>query len=179
MPKEITIEEAGAYFWNMNKEIRKGAAQALFLAGQRGVQKIISQIIPSREPVPVDRGVYRAGWRVRPVINSHMPSVWIENVEAHAIFIEEGVRAENVKIGRQLIEALSEWAMRKGIADDEDEAVGIAFGIANKMKERGIFNRFAEGNGLHILGELMDMHISQILELELVRMTKKVIKNAR
>ena len=45
--------------------------------------------------------------------------------------------------------------MRKGIADEEEEAMQVAFAIAKTMKKRGIFNRYGAGmGGLHINGEM-------------------------
>ena len=173
MTDEVAIEDMGKWLRRMSARIDLAARRGVHNAGLKGVQKIVSQIIPSRSPAPVDRGVYRAGWKVRVVSNG---DVYVENAETHAAFIEYGVRPENVKVGRAMIEALTEWAMRKGIADDEDEAKGIAFGIANRMKERGIFNRYQGGTGLHILGELIDTHMPEMMREEIAREVNKEIK---
>src|SRR5690606_17821325 len=95
----IPLEEAGDYFARLPPRIAKAAHQGLVLAALRGVQVIVTQIIPARTPAPVDRGIYRAGWRV----DIRGQQVFIENIEVHAAFIEYGVRPENVKIGAAMI----------------------------------------------------------------------------
>jgi len=110
------------------------------------VNEIITFIIPSRTPQPVDRGLFRAGWKT-------MPDEWgctVENMEPHAVFIEEGVH--NIKVGRAMIDALAEWAIRKGLATKED-ARSRAWAIAKSMEKRGhIFGV----NGMGILRELVE-----------------------
>lgn len=180
MTTEINIDAAAEYFGEaLPERITEELNKALVKSAMRGVQMIVSRIIPSRSPQPVDRGVYRAGWHWRKMATNTSSSIsaFIENNEKHAQFIEYGVRAENVKVGRQMIDALTEWVIRKGIAEDADEARGIAFAIANNMKTRGIFNKFAEGNGLHILGELVEGPIQKIMKEEMARAAKKAIKN--
>lgn len=150
----VDLEDAPAWFDRLSPRIQKAALEGLQLAGIRGVGYIATTIIPSRNPKPVDRGFYRAGWgaaSVKRVGNA----VYISNSEPHAVFIEDGVRAENVKIGRKMIAALAEWARRKGIAKNEKQAVSIAWGIAKNMQKRGIFNRSGK-QGLGILRELIE-----------------------
>lgn len=80
--------------------------------------------------------------------------VVVENLTLQAAFIEHGVRAGNVKIGRKLIEALTAWVKRKGIGGriikgkdgrarhvkaSTKEAEGIAWAIAKSFQKKGIF----------------------------------------
>ena len=171
----IRLKDAPGYYDRMGKGVLEAARKGLRLAASRGLQKLVTGIIPSRSPQPVDRGVYRAGWRVEQVDED---TVAILNPEAHAVFIEYGVRAENVKVGPALIAALKEWSLRKGFASDEKEAIGMAWAIANNMKKRGIFNR-RSGNGLRILEELVDKHIHKFLKEEIAREIKRVIGGVR
>lgn len=176
MVTTINIKDAPGYFDKLADTMVKAARKGLLLAAERGVQKIVTEIIPSRSPTPVDRGVYRAGWKSE-VIDSN--TVAILNPEPHAAFIELGVRAENVKIGAAMIQALAEWATRKGIAADDDEAVGVAWAIAKSMQKKGVFNHYKEGNGLRVLQELEDMHLEDILRAEVSREMKKAVKAHR
>jgi hypothetical protein len=172
----VPLKDASAYFGRLNAAMFKRAAQrGLVLAGQRGVQVVVTQIIPSRTPAPVDRGVYRAGWKSESIDEN---TVLISNPEPHAVLIEKGVRAENVKIGAVMIRALSEWALRKGIARDEKESVGIAWAIAKTMQKRGIFNR-RSGNGLRILEELERDHLPKIAREEIAREMQSAANGAR
>jgi hypothetical protein len=147
------IEKAGEKWL---QAARKGCLSA----AMRGVQTIITEIIPSRTPQPVDRGTYRAGWRAY-----HAPyGALIENIEPHAPIIEGGARAGNIKIGKAMIAALAEWAARKGLAAKGKDAERVAWAIAKAMKRRGIFN---QGRGLEILGELVERYLPQIMQEEI------------
>lgn len=143
----------------------KAANLGLLSAAMLGVQRIVTRIIPSRSPQPVDRGIYRAGWKAYGEVDGAV----IENLEPSAILIEEGVRAENVKIGGMMIFALALWVVRKGIASGED-APKVAWAIAKAMKRRGIFGG---GQGLGILRELVANDLPQIMRTEIEREMKR------
>ncbi len=148
-------------------KLRAAGIRGLRSAGFRGVQDIVGRIIPSRSPQPVDRAIYRAAWRVVDIDGG----VAIENLSPHAVFIEEGVRAGNVKAGRAMIDALAAWAQRKGLATSGD-AVKIAWAIAMSMKRRGIFGP----RGLGILRELVNDRIDGFIREEVVREVEKELK---
>lgn len=154
--RTITLKEAGVEFEEMGKRIKAAAKKGLLSAALRGVAVIVTEIIPSRVPQPVDRGLYRAGWKVSPLKNGAV----IYNPEPHAPLIEHGVRAANVKIGRAMIAALAEWARRKGFENPES----AAWGIAKKMKERGIFGQ----TGLGVLA-LLNARLPGIIREEVTR----------
>lgn len=158
----IKLSEVVGHFDQLRGDLVSAAQAGLLNAAARGLQVLVTQIIPSRAPQPVDRGVYRAGWKMEAIDPNR---VAILNPEVHAIFIEFGVRPENVKVGRALIGALTEWALRKGLARNEKDAVGVAWAIAKKMQKRGVFNQSSRG-GLRILEELNTKHINQILSDE-------------
>ncbi len=149
--------------------MRDAAYQGLVAAGARGLQVLVVEIIPKRSPQPVDRGVFRAGWKLR--VGTDYVDIY--NDELHALFIEEGVRASNVKIGQRMIAALAEWALRKGIANNPKEALGAAWGIAKAMAKKGIFNRDGK-SGLGVLRELVEWHLDNIIETEVLRALGKI-----
>jgi hypothetical protein len=164
MPAVIELSKAEAWVVQVGRRHREAAVKGLHSAALRGVQVIVTQIIPSRSPQPVDRAIYRGGWR--PVMRPDGAD--IENLEPHAILVEEGVRAANVKVGRAMIQALAEWAIRKRIATRAD-AVKVAWAIAMSMKRRGIFGQ----KGLGILRELVEMHLDKIVQEEVQREVAK------
>lgn len=148
-------------------KVRKAAGLAFYSAAIRGVSVIQTQIIPARIPQPVDRGTYRAGWRAVPyMVGEDVMGGDIYNAEFWSMFIEKGVRAANVKIGGALLRALAEWATRKGIVDGDEDPKQVAWAIAKSMQKKGIFKG---GEGLNILGELMQKHMPKILREELKR----------
>ena len=161
----IDLKLAGPTIKKLTAKARGQVGLALYASAIRGVEVIVSQIIPSRTPQPVDRGVYRAGWKSAPIMQGGATvggEIW--NSEVEAAFIEAGVRPENIRIGRAMIAAISEWAQRKGFAPNAKEAKSLAWAIAMNMKKRGIFNR--PGPGLGILAELMTKLMPKIIETE-------------
>lgn len=152
----------------LSEEIRKAARRALHSAALRAVQYITTELIPQVKPhEPVDRGAYRAGWRVKKTERG----ADIINTLPYAPIIEYGARPENIKIGHAMISALSEWARRKGIAGPEPgDATRIAFAIATAMKTKGIYN---QGRGLRILEQAV-AKIPAFLDEEFAREVKKI-----
>lgn len=148
-------------------KLRKDAGLSLYSAALRGVSVIQTQLIPARVPQPVDRGLYRAGWRAEPFVEGDaIMGADIYNVEPWAVFIEKGVRAANVKIGGAMLRALAEWATRKGIVKGNDDPKKVAWAIAKSMQKKGIFKG---GAGLGVLLELMTKHMPKIAREELKR----------
>ena len=163
----ISLEDAAGWFGDLPSRIAHAAQEGLVQAGLRGVQIIVTRIIPSRSPKPMDRGVYRAGWRIDRRGFGDSARVFIENLEPHAAFIEFGVRPGNVKIGAAMIRALTEWCLRKGIANSEAEATGIAWAIARSMQKRGIFK--GTSGGLGVLKEFMKDYANTVIAEEVSR----------
>lgn len=173
MPTEITIGQVPRYLDERQEAWRRAAIRGLQSAGARGLQDILTRIIPTRTPQPIDRGIYRSGWH----LNLTEDGCEIENSEPHAILIEDGVRAANVKIGRKMIRALAEWAIRKGMVQEngpkrgrkkrlKKESEMVAWAIAKSMQKRGIFNR---GNGMGVLEELVDKYLPKYIDEEIAR----------
>lgn len=156
----IELRDADRWVVRVEQDMRRAVVRGLLSAAQRGVQEIVTKIIPSRSPQPVDRGIYRSGWRAVP----QEDGADIENLEPVAVFIEEGVRAENVKIGGAMLKALTEWVIRKGITGP-DEAPAAAFAIATNMQKKGIFGR----QGMGILRELVNGRLHAIVQEEILR----------
>lgn len=139
--------------------IKAAARRGLYSAALRGVQYLVTFIIPSRSPQPVDRGVYKAGWRAVKTANG----ATIENLEPHAVFIEDGVK--NVRLGPAAFAAIAEWAMRKGLAN-AGNALDVAARIIRAMRARG--NIFGS-QGMGILRELKDGMLPEFIEQEVQR----------
>jgi hypothetical protein len=165
----IPIDEAGDFFAKqVAKAIKVGAANGMFSAALRMVNIIQTQIIPAKIPEPTNRGVYKASWR------AHRESTGVayyENTSYHAPFIEYGVRASSVKVGRAMIEALTEWVRMKGLASGP-AAIQMAWAIANRMRVRGIFNN---GNGLRIMETANAEHLVRVIEEEVQREVDRAI----
>jgi hypothetical protein len=153
--------------------MKKAATGAVQAAALQIIEDIQTTLIPAAQPPPVDRGVYRAGWRMR-------PKSWgaeVLNTVPHAIFVEHGVRASNVKPGRKMIDALTAWVKRKGIVAKKGKgsaaaARGMAFAIAKSMKKKGIFNR---GKGFGILRRAL-LPVQGYIQRELKRALGKAFR---
>jgi hypothetical protein len=180
MPIKLALEDAPDFFGKqMPKAIRIGVANGLYSAALRGVVEIQTRIIPQLVPQPVDRGVYKAGW----MATRDNDGASIENSAPHASFIENGVRASSIKIGKVMIEALTEWVIRKGLVSETillsgatavstSDAVSIAWSIARGMKRKGIF-----GQGLQVVPKLEEL-LPEIIGREVTREVTRAIESA-
>lgn len=156
---DITDPSGAAAFQNwLNRGMRGALMKGALSAAIRTTGIITGELIPAEKPQPVDRGAYRAGFRA---ISTDYGAAII-NTLPYAEIIEKGARAANIKIGRAMIEELTQWIIRKGIVGKRAsgkkkeaqllEARSIAWAIAMSMKKRGIFNR--DGNeGLQIMAK--------------------------
>lgn len=163
--------------------LREAAFRGLVAAGHKTVEHIVADVIPSfGSRMPVDKGAYRAGWRVQPVKSEG--EVIVQNSSPHAPFVDLGVRPGHVKIGRKLIAALTEWVQRKGLGGrtvtsasgrvrqvkaSKAEATSIAWAIAKSMQAKGIFG----GTGLRIL-EKAEKRVPTFIKEEVERELAKV-----
>jgi hypothetical protein len=123
------------------------ARRGLFAAANRLVNTL------KQLELPTDRGIARAGWKAEKLDDGAA----VFNGVLEAVLMEGGVRPENVKVGRKMIDALTEWARRKGLGAQhvdvegggrlirhetrppEEALRGVAFAIANAMKKKGLF----------------------------------------
>lgn len=188
-----TIEEADKWLNVVALNMKGAALKGLYSAALRMQQHIVINIIPSITPEPTARGTYKAAWRTVRLPNG----AEVVNTLFQAILIEKGVRAENVKIGRKLIDALVEWIHIKGIGAHttvtvapsgknsktrsgititttvtkaaDAEARQIAWAIAQSMRKHGIFNR---GKGWNVLGRATKL-APQFIREEVARELKK------
>jgi hypothetical protein len=135
----------------IDEGVSRAAKRAAFATGLRVVNHIVTVLIPAANPPPEFDRHYASGWRAEPTPGG----CDVVNNIPYAAVIERGARAENIKIGRKMIDALSEWVRRKGMAadptpSDPSGTRGVAFAIAMNMKKMGIFNRDGQ-KGLRIL----------------------------
>jgi hypothetical protein len=179
----IDISQAPDWAKKLEGKMHDAALRGVRSAGLRMVQHIQTDVIPREPRVPVDKGIYLAAWRAKNVENGSL----VTNDSPHAGFVEDGVRGENVKVGRNMIDALTDWVLRHGLATaaggqkrgEGGRFVGkvgrtaaarsIAFAIATSMKVRGIFG----GTGLKILAKGM-REAPRFLEEEITRELKKI-----
>lgn len=158
----------------VRKGLLKAAQRGVISAAMRTVQAIQTEIIPNESPPPVDQGAFRAGWKAEPTKDGAR----IYNDIPYGVIIDGGARAENIKVGRKMIEALTKWIRRKGIAGRRPKAraaVGqwerdteqMAWAIAMAMKKKGIFNRDGK-KGLRISQKGLE-RFKKYLPAEVVR----------
>lgn len=143
MTAKFNLEEAEKIARHIHKGLENAARRALLSTAHRIVQHITTVVIPAEPNPPVDRSLYRAAWRAERTAQG----AEVLNTLPYAPIIEWGARAENIKVGRKMIDALEQWIIRKRIGNP-DEARQIAWAVAMKMKKTGIYN---EGKGLRIL----------------------------
>jgi hypothetical protein len=161
---KFDISEAEEVARHLGFSIDKAAKRAVLSLALRIVQHITTYVIPRENPQPVDRGAFRAGWRAK----RDPDGATVKNTLPYAAVIEYGARAENVKVGKAMIDALTAWVLRKGIGltrnppsrpltkkqmkfAREWQARKVAWAIAMGMLKKGIFNREDERGGLRVL----------------------------
>lgn len=155
--KRFSMKELAGVEWWVNEKIRQGAKRGLLSLANRMVSIIVNDVIPNENPQPVDTRHYAMAWRAEPT--EHGASV--VNSLPYASIIEYGARGKNIKIGREMIDALAAWVIRKGLAGpssrsrsgralQQTNARNIAWAIAMAMKKRGIFNRDDARGGLRV-----------------------------
>lgn len=169
------LSQAAGFFkagGELHDAIRKGAMNGLYSAALKMVNTIKTQTIPAQVPQPTDRGIYKAGWKAERTPDGAM----YYNPSPVAPIIEFGARAANVKVGRTMIDMLTEWVKRKGYADGAG-ARSMAWAIAHSMaaqytsngtqrtgRARGVF----KGTGLRIM-EKANKHLAATLKEEVER----------
>jgi hypothetical protein len=161
----IDLQDAGFYFEKLAGKRKDAAVAGCRLAAVRCVQAIVTTIIPSRDPAPVDRGIYRAGWKTELTTTG---AAFYNDSPAAAI-IEFGARGENIKIGRKLIDALTKWVKRKGIAKKTSEAKAIAWAIAKKAASGQGFHNRKPGGGQQVMKECNASFTTRYLREEVIR----------
>ena len=147
--------DVGAYVIGLTKARREAVVRAIQLTCATRAPMEIQKVVDATKPLPVDRGTYRRGFKVRDLRDGAM----IYNSVLHAPIIEWGRRAGKMPP----IDAITDWVIRKGMVphvrrgkkgagwtvwDQRQAAQQIAWLIARKMKATA-------REGKHILGQAL------------------------
>lgn len=109
-------------------------------------------------------GVVNTGELKRSLETTRMNNGAIVSVDApHAPFMEFGTRPHFPPIA-----PLTDWVLQKGMADDEEEAKGIAYRIAQSIAKNGIKPRF------YMADSIKKMRGRRIMRQELDRELNRV-----
>lgn len=163
--RTIDLKDVEAWMDTVIVRHREAALRGLVSAAARAVQEIKTLIIPNLAPEPSGvMGVYKAGWNFEPTDEG----ADIFNDVPHAIFVEQGVKASDVRISRAMIDNLEAWVVAKGIAEGNSPR-RVAFAIALSQKARGIF---VGGEGHRVL-EKIGMRLPKIIQTEVASEIKK------
>ncbi len=161
-------DAAGIEDW-LKKKTKEPVYRGIVSAAFRTLGVIVNELIPQEKFPPVFDGAYRAGWQVE--ITEKGADLF--NTNPVAPMVEYGVRAENIKIGRTMITALTDFARRKlGAEKPEQVAWAIAMAMKGMGKRRsgfnpGIFNRDGK-EGLRI-GERAAARVKDFVQEEVTR----------
>lgn len=168
----FTLDELPAFQEWIRKGCVDGAKRGALSAAMRGVEIITTELIPGENPPPIFMRAYAAGWRAEATLTG----ADMVNTVPYASIVEWGARPENIKIGKAMIEALTNWVLVKGLvgktttknrAEQTVQARQVAWAIALHMKKVGIFNR--NGNqGLRI-GERALKRVREFIGPEIKR----------
>src|SRR5258706_10382123 len=95
------VSEAEALARYMKIALERVAVRAIHALALGMVQHVVAVVIPREPRQPVDRGAYRAAWKVKKARDG----AWVFNGMPYAGVVEFGARPENVKISREMIVA--------------------------------------------------------------------------
>lgn len=135
--------------------VKKGVYSAALFS----VQKMQTSEINAADPPPVNKGVYRAGWRAQKLPNG---AAYYNSVP-YARYIEWGVPQENVVSSLKAIKAIAEWARVKFGGLEEKQALNVAYAIMASLKKKGIFKR---GEGLKIMTKYNQTKLNAVIRRE-------------
>lgn len=168
--EHITLKDAaGRYFDGtgpLAAKLRQAAHKGLFSAALRMKRDIVTKVIPAKDPQPIDRGIYRAGWQVERLKDGAA----VYNSTPHAAMVEFGVAAARVVLSTKAHLALTEWVHRK-LGYETKRAWQIAGAILHAMKARGIF---ARGRGLRVMEGYVATSLPAVIREEVERELRKV-----
>lgn len=159
--ESFDISQLGELAKSVEATVQGAIRRGVYGAALHLLAHIKSTVIPNTPtdvpgtymPVGI-RGAYRAAWE----ITKTPQGADVYNSLPYASIIEWGARAKNIKVGRKMIDALTEWVVAKGFVkpepgqDPAKAARAAAFGIAMAMTKRGIFD---EGRGLRVMARAM------------------------
>lgn len=134
---DLTLADFAQELGSMSEDMEKAVIKGLRSASAQGVSVVVEKINKTRPYPPIDTGEL-----ARSVESTTLPRGGRISVDApHAAIIETGTRPFWPPL-----QPLMDWAMRKGIAEDEDEAEDIARAIQKKfafvgMEPRRYFRR--------------------------------------
>lgn len=155
------LKAAPSLFDRVARNLRGAAERGLYSAAVRSVALLQTQEIQAASPRPVDRGIYRAGWRAQKLKGGAA----FFNAVPWAVYIERGVPGANVVISRAAVKAVSEWAQRK-LGLDAAASVDAAWGILKAAKRRGLF---ARGEGLRVMEKYVRERLPRVMAEEVAR----------
>lgn len=127
----VSLRDLGKRFIQLNQDRHLRVVRAVQVVARTVGIRLIQEEIDATTPVPVDRGTYRRSWATADLPDG----VQLYNPTIQASIIEKGRRPG---ARRPPAQAIINWVKRKGIAQGDAAARGIAFAIAKKIGERGI-----------------------------------------
>lgn len=166
----IPLRAMGSWLDKVQFDVRQVALDAAVDAARRGVRDIQVVIIPKLPGPPVNRGNYRAGWKFEKLPDG---ARIYNRTYPQAPLIEFGVRAENVKPGKAMRDAIAEWIAMKGIGPRASESIeSVVWAICMGLKKHGIF-RLGGSSGFHVIEKAVPIIIKEF-EDAFVRRAKRV-----
>lgn len=128
----VSLARLAAIIDDMPKRQRQAAVRGARSAAKRLVALTADAIADTSPYPPEDTGELKHS--IRATNTKDGATVTVD--APHAPFMEWGTRPHRPPLG-----PLADWAYRKGIADDEEEAEEIAMAIAAKIARDGILPR--------------------------------------
>ena len=131
MAKKLTLAQFAAKVDRLGTDVARASLRGVRSAGRR-LQTFVVEALDEPGPFsahpPNDTGELKRSIKYQPIEDGAV----IFADAPHAPFIEYGTRPHFPPL-----EPLKEWALRKGLADNDDEAMAVALSVARKIAHHG------------------------------------------
>ena len=141
--KRVDIHDFPRVLGQDMRRLNEKLKDAAYLAALKNVNVVA-------EKSPVDTGFYKASHVAQKTSNGAK----VTNTAPYAGVLEAGARRHGVSA--EGIERLAQWALRKGIAQNKEQALQIAIGKARKLAMYGEKPRWIYKNSLKEMKKNME-----------------------
>jgi len=133
MTIKISIRDFAGKVEALGPELEAAALRGIYSAALRLEGMVVDSIAATTPYPPQDTGELSRSVTTTKKKNG----ATVQANAPHAPFMEYGTRPHFPPL-----QPLAEWAYRKGLADSEEEAMGVALAVARKIAKKGIAPRF-------------------------------------
>ncbi len=161
--KRVTLERFRGIVGELPGALHGAAMRGLRAGMRKGVEIVKEEIRATSPYPPIDRGRLIRSVKYKPTGTGTV--LFVD--APHAIFMEAGTRPHFPPL-----KPIFDWVLRKGLADDEDDAYPIARAIQHKIAMYGIKPR-------HFFRRAMRRIINEVIPGEIKRELRNLARRSQ